>query len=539
MSLILLATMSCFSNRYAVDKGFMSLFAKNKKEENTQKKKSKIGNLIPKRRKKHFTIDWSDIYRYKDRPNFVKEACNDILLNGLFEEEICKFLSLLEKEYIVELEYIWVKCSKVVLQERDILIEVLRKLISSLYVNDNRYCIEVINTVLSVIEEDKLVKNAKDLFIHSINFRNIKLAEFFLILIKENCLEWPEISEIDMKISNSSSEKLRKESIEVFNFWIDKGLVKANQLKEIIEIISRISNIELTLKLLDIFKENENLEKALVEGDFFSQIVKSKYNEEVMDKIYLNFDEHRCNEMIKIIKSLFLGSVNNHILVILSEKIYDKYGEEFLIDILEIYKDMDNIKLKKANHKWLGFMKFIKGRHGKCRQDIREILRDNYIKFITSTECILREVYISDLWFFLGMIKELYEIDKTEDKKEFLDRVNYIDEEGRNALFIGSNKYSKENRISTILFGESFHLSEDINRVLRNNVSKLSNVMFGNLTYHDYNRGKKKDKERVIVKYREKNKNDDSLKKMSKKQLNVERRVRFNDGAEFESIIYF
>lgn len=126
---------------------------------------------------------------------------------------------------------------------------------------------------------------------------------------------------------------------------------------------------------------------------------------------------------------------------------------------------------------------------------VKNSLRNQKIAFLKSSMFIAvnKNKYNSfkalyDSGFFLDIKRFFKQINIKED---FLSKVNYRDNEGRNVLFIGE-RCSKVRNIK-VLFGNSKVFSKDINDLLENNIPNLTYARYmdkNTYTYHQYNKGK-------------------------------------------------
>lgn len=480
MFIILLLILSCTFPYYSFNKAIGSI--KGKKEEDIK-------------------IDWlSDPYKYSSRSDFVEKACEDILSEGLFEGKLFKLFRLIEVDKGKNMSYIWSKCSEVVIVEKDILGLLVKDLIKAFYRSKNSFCLEVIDSLLPILEESGNLKDNLTIFFEeAVIYHNFDLAYGFLFLIRKNKMKCPPLLVRNLVIIRMQNHK--KEAIDIFDFCIDNELVYESEIPTAIEISTRLKEIGLTIKLMDLFKKKGWVTDVILDKSFFcnekSRESKS-YNRKVIKELYLNFDRYGHEDMVKIIQeSLLLGKVSIEILVILIDEIYSKYGEEFLLDILSIYRNFDKLPLNREDA--LDFLEFLKGNYQGCKKDIRKMLENNFIDLVTNTKGIVRKAYISDinfsleLYFFIEVIKILY---NNKSKEAFLEEINYIDKKGKSSLFIGSDRIAKYKKITTLLFGESKQLPEEINSILRENVSKLSSITIKGLTYYQYNRRKRFKEER-------------------------------------------
>lgn len=328
-------------------------------------------------------------------------------------------------------------------------------------------------------------------------------------------------------------EKVKKMS----DYLTDRNLLSINEenRKRILRFIKYIGDSELMIKLVRYYEKNGLSRLKIMKchllvspySSYGNQDVIADYNRKVIDRIYFELEKE---ELIEIINETRILEVRDDILSMIFESAYRKMGKEVLIRIanilycklakgdlnkksrymIEKIAEEDGLKSQYIEDKIRHLDKraflhrfpksYTEAFKGETVEDkeIKNILKDNYKELVREREGVVREAYLIDVSFFLGVMKTIYLEDDSENKENFLKKLNYRDKEGRNILFIGPDVKEKvrgrrEGSIVDIVFGNTNHFSKKMNEVLKRNIGKISSARYREIegfTYHQYNKGK-------------------------------------------------
>lgn len=427
-----------------------------------------LKQLRYKGKEQEFTIDWEiNPYEHSDESNFVEVVFKDILDNGLYSEDgFCKFDAIADEDYILDIKKAWeVHNEQIYKNRQSALPEILEGMIRLLYLskkqsedesedNNTKYFQDVVSHIYDFLNSDSfdrqvLYEKSLKLFEKAVIWNNFDLA---LEILKNNELQVDLINYSDIFLMDSNSERITKS----FKFLITKDFVPEEELPEILTMITELRDADASLEIFEtIFKKSGDFFIKLLSNNHILSIDDLEYDLVMVNKIYLRYYEENKfsgDDLLRIVSEskLIMHTSKSPLLGYIIKKIYSKFKEK---------------------------------ENGKERE---------FLVIILDLEDLVRIAYISlDLELFIEILEVLYE---SKGEEEFLDKINYIDEEGKSTIFIGSEEEEKDRdkRITTILFGLSNHFSdknrEDINRVLQENRNHLSSFEFEGAQYWEYNK---------------------------------------------------
>lgn len=444
---------------------------------------------LQKEKGARFVIDWEiNPYEHSNHPSFVDLVCNDINKKGLLQGNKCKFFVLLEKKHISKLKYAWDKCSKIIIKQGDVLPELLEKLIYLFYLTDNKYCYTLINELFATLKgDDNLFLNC---FEKAVIWNNFELADRVLKTKKRFSFNLEFIS---------NPNKFNRDRIEKsLHFLIERNIiVDKKELTKALQIATKLRNLDIATRLIDTIYEKQFLIVALSNCVFLTKD-DQYYNRNLINKIFSLFGVGKKEDFIKLIKeSKFVSLASNEILAYSIVKMYSILKK----DISKFISDIDIFSFRGGKTQTAEFIEIIRGTHSsysesiKNLKELKEVLNTSFKELLINTEDLLRKAYIYlDLSQFIKIINFLYQ--NEDDEFSILDKVNYINKEGKSSLFIGyeESKKSRSERIATILLGySSCGVDVKLNEILKSNSSKLIGFKFENKTYQEYNGEEKSD----------------------------------------------
>lgn len=374
-----------------------------------------------------FEIDWDfNPIEYSHKPNFAEVVCEDISKRGLFHGSLCKFYVLLEEEHAAKLKDIWKsqEFRNIILNSTYILPEVVKKLISITHSNNEQFWSELINDMQECLNENgELDKNLSMFFKEALNFNNFSFASKFLKLIRDRKLQIPSI---DLNMFSKRLED-RGSKIKRFIFLIDKKAINDEDLSVATELVTSLKDIDLTLEMMKLIKKRDHIFKILHNVMLLSKDDK-EYDRRVIEEVYLNFGEYDKSELVEVMTNFeLIKYVPNSILGNFIYCVYS-YGHSIrdISKVIAVYNRMDDLfSFKIYREEILKFIRTIKGDYSGYGRNLRKFLRENFKNLIWERKDSISEAYdYLDKPLFLEILEILYDSDETQDKKNFLEKVN-------------------------------------------------------------------------------------------------------------------